>query len=463
MSETPPHDPPGRPTSPGRIARWIRKIWTGEPDEIRSTVGTSQPRARAVEVFLFVREVLRGLMSISASGRASGLAFTTLLSLIPLIAALSQVLKAYFAQIFPDLKIHVDTLLNLLLPYQSSQIAYHITRAAENAAALSTFGTIVFIIVSLRLFMVVETVVNMTWKVEGARTYRQKIRAFTMLFFWGPIVIGLSLSTSSAIELSPFVGRLLASELARSAIEIGAFFLAFTMLFWLVPATKVRIRSAALGAGVTTVLFQLVRAALGIYSTWLFQGTMNVVYGTLGLLVIFLVALEAMWLVILLGVEISYVDQNFHGILRASTRQLRDEPGYDVYFGLLALVEIVTRYQARDAAPRAEEIADDLGATDGQIRSILRRLESANIVRELTGEFSGWLPAGDPAEIRLREVMGELEGGGRRRIPPRAVETPGSHGVRELLETLDTASSEALGDRRLCDLVSQVRDSGAEA
>jgi membrane protein len=439
-----------------RTARWIRKIWSGEAAELRSSAGTSQPRIRAVEIFLFTREVIAGLMRVAATGRASALAFTTLLSLVPLIAALSQVLRAYFSQIFPELNLHLDTLLNLLLPYQSAQITYQITRAAENAAALSTFGTMIFIVVSFRLFMTVEAVVNLTWKVEGSRSYRQKLRAFTMLFFWGPIVIGLSLATSSTFEMSPFVGRLLASELVQFMIEIGTFFVAFTMLFWLVPATRVRIRSAAFGAGVTTALFELVRAGLGLYSKWLFQGTMNVIYGTLGLLVLFLVALEVMWLVVLLGVEVSFVHQNFRGILRASTRSLTDDPRFDVYFGLLALGRIVRRYRCRDAAPRTEQLAHDLGATDEQIVSILRRLEEANIVRELSDPFTGWLPASDPDGIRLEEVMRELENGGHRRVPAISGDEPGEAIVRELLGSLDSASAAALGERRLGDLVREI-------
>lgn len=451
------HNENGAP--PGRFNRassWMKEIWSGEAEELRASLGTNRLRIRAVELFLFTREVVRGLVSIAATGRASALAYTTLLSLIPLIAALSQVLKAYFSQIFPELKVHLDTLLNLLLPYQSAQITYQITRAAENAAALSTFGTIVFIIVSFRLFMAVEAVVNMTWRVEGARNYRQKLRAFTMLFFWGPIVIGLSLATSSAIEVSPFVGKLLASELVQFAIEIGTFFVAFTMLFWLVPATKVRIRSAALGAGVTTALFELVRTGLGLYSKWLFQGTMNVIYGTLGLFVIFIVALELMWLVILLGIEVSFVHQNLRGILRASTRSLTDDPRFDVYFGLLALGKIVRRYRCREAAPRADQLAEELGATDDQMLAILRRLEEAHIVRELSGSFNGWFPAADPDGIRLEEVVRELEDGGHRKVPSFSGDEAGEVAVQQLLGSIDLSTASALGDRRLGDLVREI-------
>jgi DNA-binding IscR family transcriptional regulator len=183
---------------------------------------------------------------------------------------------------------------------------------------------------------------------------------------------------------------------------------------------------------------------------------MNVIYGTLGLLVLFLVALEVMWLVVLLGVEVSFVHQNFRGILRASTGSLTDDPRFDVYFGLLALGKIVRRYRCRGVAPRTEQLAKDLGATDEQIVSILRRLEEANIVRELSDPFTGWLPASDPDGIRLEEVMRELENGGHRRVPAFSGDEPGEAIVRELLGSLDSASAAALGERRLGDLVREI-------
>ncbi len=456
MNEIPQPETKDEPGSLRRMTLLLKSIWSGDVEALRRTTGKHGIRARVVESLLFVREVLRGLSGIAATGRAATLAFTTLLSLVPLIAALSLVLKAYFSQIFPDLKGHLDTLLNLLLPYQSAQISYQLNRAAENAAGLSTFGTLIFLIVSFRLFMTVENVINQTWRVERARTYRQKLRAFTMLFFWGPIIIGLSLATSTIVEVNPFVGRLLANEFAQFAIEIGVFFVAFMMLFWLVPATRVRIRSAAIGAAATTVLFELVRAGLGVYSKLLFDGTINMIYGTLGFVVIFLVALELMWLVILLGVEISFVHQNFHGILRASTHRLIDDPRFDVYFGLLALARIIRCYQCREAAPRTEQLAEELGATDDQIIAILRRLDDADIVREISGAFVGWMPAGDPDGILLEEVMRELEDGGHRRVPSFLEHARGDAEVKQVLESLVEADAGALGDRNLGDLVREI-------
>src|SRR5260370_8003558 len=136
------------------------------------------------------------------------------------------------------------------------------------------------------------------------------------------------------------------------------------MLFWLVPSTRGRFIAAAVGALVTTSLFSLVRFGFGIYADYLFHGRFNVIYGTLGLAIIFLIAIQTLWTVILLGVEISYVYENLYGILRATEQQVQDEPRFDAYFALRALIEIARRFDRREEAPSSYRLAEQFRPSD---------------------------------------------------------------------------------------------------
>ena len=282
--------------------------------------GFGQKRARAiiVELALFVREVVREFWTIEGTSRAASLAYTTLLSLIPLLVAFTHVIKRYFANLFPGFAVQIDTILNAVVPYRSPQITYHLARFAENAATASTVGAIVFMFVAFRLFLAVEGAVNQIWKVRSARGYRQKIMAFTMLFFWGPLLMGLSFTTTAMLQRSRYLGVLFEGDLIFRIVPVAVLFIGFTMLFWLVPSARVRLPAAMVGALVTTVLFTLVRYLFGIYAAYLMSGRLNFIYGAVGLAVIFLIAIEVMWVVVLLGVEFSYVWQNLYGLLRAT-------------------------------------------------------------------------------------------------------------------------------------------------
>src|SRR5256885_6761403 len=334
--------------------------WLTDPAVLvyrREATGKERWRVRTVEFFLFVREVVREFYDIQGTSRAASLAYTTLLSLIPLLVAFTQALQRYFKNLFPNFQTQIDNVLNVVIPYQSPVLTYHLARFAENAQAASTLGAIVFTIVAFRLFLAVEATVNQIWKVRSVRGYRQKIIAFTMLFFWGPILMGLSFTTTNVLEKNRFLRVLFKHDIIFQIFPIVVLFVAFTMLFWLVPSTRVFLRSAAVGAFVTTVLFTLVRFGFGIYAHHLVSGRFNLIYGAVGLAVIFLIAIEIMWVVILLGVEISFVFQNLYGLLRATEQRIEDDPRYDVYYALRGLVEIAMRFDRREDAPSSYRLA----------------------------------------------------------------------------------------------------------
>jgi membrane protein len=252
--------------------------------------------------------------------------------------------------------------------------------------------------------------VNQIWKVRSVRGYRQKIMAFTMLFFWGPLLMGLSFTTTAMLERNRFLKVFFQNDLIFRLAPIVVLFIAFTMLFWLVPSTRVRFSAAAVGALVTAALFSCVRYGFGVYANRLFHGRFNLIYGALGLAVIFLIAIEVMWVIILLGVEISYVYQNLYGVLRASEQHIEDEPRYDLYFALRALIEITRRFDRREDPPSSYRLAEQFGTTDPQMLRVLRRLVDSKLVKETGGEWAAYVPGCDPDRIPVEEVIALIEG-----------------------------------------------------
>ncbi len=408
-----------------------------------------------MEFFLFVREVAREFYDIEGTSRAASLAYTTLLSLIPLLVAFTQVLSRYFKTLFPDFQTQIDNVLNVVIPYQSPALTYHLARFAENAAAASTVGAIVFMVIAFRLFLAVEATVNQIWKVRSGRGYRQKIMAFTMLFFWGPLLMGLSFTTTSMLERNRYLRVLFKNDLIFHIAPVVILLVAFTMLFWLVPSTRVFVKSAFVGAAVTTLLFTLVRWGFGIYSAHLFQGRFNLIYGTVGLAVIFLIAIEVMWVVILLGVEISYVFQNLYGVLRASENQIEDDPRYDVFFALRAIIEITRRFERREDVPSSYRLAEQFGTKDSQMARILRRLEEAKLLKQVGGEYPGFLPACDPDRITVEEVVMGVEGV-RRAIPDLAPDDETRQTIGLVIDRINSSTAEALNRMTIGQLVREM-------
>ncbi|HYH06656.1 MAG TPA: YhjD/YihY/BrkB family envelope integrity protein [Thermoanaerobaculia bacterium] len=450
----------------------VRERWVGKFVSIRDVVwswltdpavlvyrqhGFGQKRLRAtiVEFFLFLREVVREFWHIEGTSRAASLAYTTLLSLIPLLVALTFQIQKYYSRLFPGFGAQIDAILNAVIPYQSPQITYHLARFTQNAGTASTVGVIVFMFVAFRLFLAVEGAVNQIWKVRSARGYRQKIIAFTMLFFWGPLLMGLSFTTSEMLERNRYLRVIFEGDLIFIAVPIIVLFIGFTMLFWLVPSARVRIPAAAIGALVTTSLFALVRWAFGIYADHLLSGNFNYIYGAIGLAIIFLISIEVMWVVILLGVEISYVWQNLYGVLRATEQQVQDEPEYDLYFALRALIEIARRFDRREEPPSTYRLAEHFGTTDSQMLRVLRKLEDGKLVAPIGGEWIGYVPACDPDRISVEEVVTRMEGV-LRVLPAIGVEDNERVAVGEIFTRLNECTAATLDHMSIGRLVREL-------
>jgi membrane protein len=440
------------------LARQVAWSWLTDPAVLlyrREAHGRKRARVTTVEFFLFVREVTREFYDIEGTSRAASLAYTTLLSLIPLLVAFTQALQRYFRNLFPNSQAQIDNILNNVIPYQSPVISYHIAKFAENAQAASTFGVIIFIVITFRLFLAVEATINQIWKVRSVRGYRQKIIAFTMLFFWGPVLMAISFTTTNTLEKNRYLRVLFKRDIIFHVAPIAVLFIAFTMLFWLVPSTRVRFSSAAVGAIVTTSLFTLVRFGFGIYADHLFHGRFNLIYGALGLAIIFLIAIQILWVVILLGVEISYVYQNLYGLLRATEQQVQDEPRFDLYFGLRALIEIARRFDRREEAPSSYRLAEQFGTTDSQMLRVLRKLEDAQLVKEIGGDWTGFVPGCDPDRITIEEVVAQVEGL-KRDVPEIHMEDRERAVIGNLFTKLSTCMNNALDHHSIGALVREL-------
>jgi len=429
-------------------ARNVVWSWLTDPAVLvyrRATVGRKRARVLVVEFFLVMREIAREFYEIEGTSRAASLAYTTLLSLVPLLVALTQVVQQYFRKLFPGWESQIDNILNIVLPYQSPQITYNLARFAQNAAAASTLGAIVFMIIAFRLFLAVEATINQIWRVRVGRGYRQKLIAFTMLFFWGPLLMGLSFTTNKSLQRNPYLHMLFKHDIVFVIAPIVVLFVAFTMLFWLVPATQVQFKAAVVGALVTTMLFSLVRWGFGIYADHLFKGRFNLIYGTVGLALIFLIAIEVMWVVILLGVEISYVHQNLYGVLRAQAQQIDDEPKYDLYFALRAILEISRRFDRREDAPSSYRLAEQFGTTDAQMLRVLTKLEDGKLVKSTggEGEYTGFVPGCDPDRISVEEIVAQVEGS-LRVLPGQGPDDEERRSIGSMFDRMNESTSAAL-------------------
>ncbi|MCK4705250.1 MAG: YihY/virulence factor BrkB family protein, partial [Gammaproteobacteria bacterium] len=246
--------------------------------------------------------------------RATSLVYTTLLSMIPALAISFTLLKnsGFHNQIKP-------LLLHLLSPLgtQSTHITNQIITFVDNidVGLLGIMGISLLFYTVITLIHKIECAFNYTWHITKYRSLGRRLSAYLGVIVIGPILVFAAIVITATIASSSIITSLSSIEAfaiifttAGSLLPYLLVIAAFTVIYFLVPNTKVKIRSALIGAFIAGVLWET--------TGWLFasfvvnSGNYTVVYSSFAVLVLFMIWLYLSWLILLIGAAISYYHQH---------------------------------------------------------------------------------------------------------------------------------------------------------
>lgn len=311
----------------------------------------------------FVRRVVRRFVNDACSGRAAGLAFSTLFALVPLSAFIVAVLTA-FGAFDPLIQEAQQALIEQLVPAVHEEVFASVRQFASNTRALGFLGFFIFLATAILLIRNINTSLNAIWGFRVRRKLWSKIASYTSV-----IVIGTSL-VSASFALGPVVQSLLDAALPGTTPTVFfrgvilppvLLFLAIFSLNILVPAGRVRPASAAVGALVSVVIWELAKRLFVFWSTSVMR--FSLMYGSLAVLPIFLIWLYLAWFFILIGVEVSFLFQHRHDSPGEEDGEKIDGPVSVVVDECVNTALVVSR-RHRDGEPAAtpEDLDYELGS-----------------------------------------------------------------------------------------------------
>jgi len=249
-----------------------------------------------------VSETVRGFRADRGPDLAGSLAFTTLLTAVPLLATFSLFLVTFFQQ-YDD---EILAILNAVIPYSTTRLSHNLQAFVTESKAISGVGLALLVLASVRLVFVVEGVFNAVW---GAPRRRARVSRFIIYVFalaalglvlggigWGLRTIRAS-NANSPLN-SPIFG-------AAVPFLLKAFFL--TLIYRYVPNARVRLAPAAVAGATVAVGLELLRAGFGLYVDALMR--MNLITGSLAFALFAIISLYFAWALILFGVELTHVLQ----------------------------------------------------------------------------------------------------------------------------------------------------------
>lgn len=397
------------------------------------------------DLWLAIRLVWSKFRDDRGTDRSAALAYVTLLSLVPLLATATALFRAFF----PFSADRLIETIAVVLPYepgteQHAALIQTLSEFVSRATSVGYISLLVFIAIAYRLFQSVETAFNDIWNVETKRSAATKVFSFTMLVFWGPVVVGVGTSALIWMSLQTWAPS---QDLLLFMLQLALPLLGLTMVYWLAPHTSVHIGAAAMGGLVATIGLQLLRSVFVWYLN-VFPD-INIIYGSATLAVLFLVSLFAFWVLVIVGAEVAYVAQNFNALQleHAGRRLLGADPAV-VATALLA--ECYRRSAAGEPAATLGEIEEAIGVGHAAAQRATERLINAGLLAVTGEDRDGFVAGRDPSRLTLAQA---LDAGG----PPRGELPAAASGpivtLRQVLRSADGARREVLDQVTFAELI----------
>lgn len=264
-----------------------------------------------LRAFVTVREVVvetfRGFAADRGVDLAGSLAFTTLLTAVPLLATFSLFLAAFFK----EKNDQVLEMVNRILPYHTAKLTESLREFVAESTAISGIGLVTLIVASVRLIFIVEATFNAVWGAPKRRAWFQRIAIYSFALFSLALLMGAIGSGIQLLRRFSLLETVLVSPMAETIFPFAAEFAVLTLLYRYLPNAYVRWTSAAVAGGITAILLELLRTVFGQYVAMLSR--MNLITGSLSLLMFALLSVFLVWTLILLGVELTHVLQTKTG------------------------------------------------------------------------------------------------------------------------------------------------------
>ncbi|MDH3342443.1 MAG: YihY/virulence factor BrkB family protein [Gammaproteobacteria bacterium] len=362
----------------------------------------------AIKLLRIFQAVIRDLSDGLPTLRAMSLVYTTLLSMIPILAVSFSILKGF------GLHNHTEPLLTHLLtplgtqgPVMAKQIISFVDQI--DVGLLGVMGIALLFYTVITLIHKIERAFNYTWHITEYRGLAQRISDYLSVIMIGPILVFSALAITAAITSSTLINKLSSIEpfgvilnLTGNILPYLLVIAAFTLIYLLVPNTKVKFRSALIGAIIAGVLWES--------SGWLFasfvanSSNYTVVYSSFAILVVFLIWLYLSWLILLIGATISYYHQHPDKIqagqnLSCLSSRMQEKSS------LLCMYHIAKNFHENKTPWTSSDLSDELNIPNEACSEILHTLENNNLIIRHQDRDTSYLPAQSLEHIYVHRIL----------------------------------------------------------
>ncbi|MDH3287520.1 MAG: YihY/virulence factor BrkB family protein [Betaproteobacteria bacterium] len=409
---------------------------------------------------VLVRDLSEGQLTL----RAMSLVYTTLLSIVPLLALSFSVLKGFgvYNQIEPLLLTFLEP-----LGEKGVEITERIIQfiANMNVGVLGSVGLALLIYTAVSLVQKIEEAFNFIWHIAQPRRFGERFSRYLTMLLVGPILVfaalGITASVMSAevvrgvVAIEPF-GQVVyaAGRLVPYVLVIGA----FTFAYIFIPNAKVRLGPALVGGFVGGILWQTAGWAFAEFVA--LSGKYTAIYSSLAILILFMIWLYLSWLILLFGASVAfYYEHPEYLVALGGEPQLSNRMRERLALGTMSL--IAGRFVYGKPPLAAVELSRLLNTPLNAVQNVLDTLERNALVSVNAGDPPAYSPARDVSTISVRHLLDVVRAAGEKGYFSGA-ELPVPRQVERALARLEAAAGASVEHLSARDLVADPADPAGE-
>ena len=430
------------------MPNWFERLEDGLFQKSRSM---GPPWGATLRWLRYPAALIRDWLGGEIGVRAMSLAYTTLLSLVPLMVFSFAILKGLGAR--GNLKL---ILREFFRPMggAATQLTESVMQFVVNMRGelLGSIGLGFLVYTVITTIQKVEASFNFVWRVERPRSFGRRFAEYLSVMVLGPILLAVAIGLLVSAENSPFAQWLNAvAPLAGILGVLGQFVpyvivtAVFTFMYSFVPNARVQFRAALIGgvtAGVIWALVGKVFTAVIVYSSQLVA-----VYTGFAIVLTTLIWVYLSWLILLIGAQLAFYVQ-FPQYLRHGQETIELCGRDREQMGLSIMYLIGRDYEAGGGYWDAGRLAAELDVPGIALGPVLARLERGGLI--VVTEKEQYVPGRDPAGILLADI---LEAVRTLQIARLTIEVHRVNAGARVMREVEAAIRERLGARSLKDLI----------
>jgi membrane protein len=436
-----------------------RALWRSD------TASLAPWQARLLRVLRVVYGVVRDVVDGRLTLHATSLVYTTLLSLVPMLAISFSVLKGLGVhnQLEPLLR-------RALAPLGSSanEVTENIIGFVDKmqVGVLGTLGIGLLVYTAISMIQKVEQAFNETWRISSSRPLARKFADYLSVLLIGPVLMFSALGITASVQSNAIVQRLSeieplglllqgAGSLTPHLLMLGA----ITFAYSFIPNTRVRLWSAFAGAVIAVVLWTAAGRLFAIFVSG--SASYTAIYSAFAAIVIFIIWLYVDWLILLIGATIAFYLQHPEYLTSSLANpeiciRTRER------CALLLAAEIAEAFYSRRPGPTLTEMTKTLCLPQGMLDTLIRHLVAARLITPSADEPPRYLPAQPPEETPVKSVLDAVRAPPEERhgeVRPDVSGCAAAPVIDDIEQRIDRATVEALRSVTVKDLIAQRHES----